>query len=114
MTFKSQLTSDLSIFYNSDEFAETVSYTPVGGAARDITAIVTRQGSRQEPYIRGEFTALAEIEVKKSEVTNPQHGDTYVFDSQTWEHSPRTDIDADAGVIYEDSEEHIIALRRVD
>ena len=108
MTFKSQLTSDLSIFYNSDEHAETVSYTPVGGAATDITAVVTRAGTRLEPYVRGEFTAIAIIDVQKSEVATPQHGDTYVFDSQTWEHDPGE------GVIYEDDEEHQIMLRRVD
>ena len=109
MTFKSQLTSDLSVFYNEDEFAETVSYTPTGGAATDITAIVTREGSRLlEPYIRGEGTAIALIEHQKSEVSNPQHGDTYVFDSQTWEHDPGE------GVVYEDDEEHHVMLRRRD
>ncbi len=108
MTFKSQLTTDLSIFYNTDEFAETVSYIAAGGSATDITAIVTRDGTRLEPYVRGEFTAIAIIDVQKSEVPTPQHGDTYIFDSQTWEHDPGE------GVIYEDDEEQSIMLRRVD
>ena len=108
MTFKTQLTTDLSIFYNTDEYAETVSYTASGGSATNITAIVTREGSRLEPYIRGEFTAVAIIEVMKSEVATPAHGDTYTFDSQTWEHDPEN------GVIYEDDEEHHIMLRRMD
>lgn len=110
MTLKSQLTTDLSVFYNTDEFAETVSYTPIGGSATDITAIVTRQGSHMEPYIRGAVTAAAIIEVQKSEAPTPQHGDTYTFDSQTWEMDP----EIDGGVIYEDDEEYHIALRRRD
>ena len=110
MTFKSQLTTDLSVFYNTDEFAETVSYTAVGESAVDITAIVTRQGSHMEPYVRGSITASAIIEVQKSEVTTPQHGDTYTFDSETWEMDP----EMDGGVIYEDDEEFHIALRRRD
>lgn len=110
MTLKTQMTTDLAVFYNTDEFAETVSYTAIGGAAVNITAIVTRQGSHMEPYVRGMVTAAAIIEVQKSEVSAPQHGDIYVFDSQTWEMDP----DIDGGVIYEDDEEYQIALRRRD
>ena len=108
MTLKTQLTTDLPVFYNTDEFAETVSYTPIGGAAVDISAIVTREGAHQEPYVRGPSTAIGSVMVKKSDVSNPQHGDTYVFDSQTWEHDPEN------GVIYEDDQIHEIALRRRD
>ena len=108
MTLKTQMSTDLSVFFNADEFAETVSYTAIGGAAVDITAIVTREGAHQEPYLRGPSTAIGSIEVQKSEVPNPQHGDIYVFDSQTWEHDP------ESGVTYEDSQIHVIALRRRD
>lgn len=108
MSFATRLTNDLAAFFNTSEFAETVSYTPTGGVATDITAIVTRQGSRLEPYVRGENTAVALIDVQKSEVATPQTGDTYVFDSQTWEHDPGE------GVTYEDDQVHTIALRRVD
>ena len=108
MTFKTQMTTDLSVFFNSDEFAETVSYTAIGGAAVDITAIVTHEGAHQEPYVRGPSTAIGSIMVKKSDVSNPQHGDTYAFDSQTWEHDP------ESGVVYEDDQIHEIAIRRRD
>lgn len=88
MTLKTQITSDLSTFFNTDEFAETVSYTPVGGAAVDITAIVTRDNPFQEPYVRGEETATCEIEVMASEVADPQYGDLFTFNSETWEFDP--------------------------
>ncbi len=108
MTLATQLTTDLSSFFNTDEFAETVSYTPKGGSAVDITAIVTREGAHQEPYVRGPSTAIGSIIVKKSDVSNPQHGDIYSFDSQTWEHDPEN------GVTYEDAQVHEVALRRRD
>lgn len=108
MTLASQITTDLASFFNTDEFAETISYTAIGGIAINITAIVTREGDVQEPYVRGPLTATATVLVKKSNVATPQHGDTYTFDSQTWEHDPGR------GVIYEDAQVHEIALRRVD
>ena len=41
MSFKDQLDEDLDVFFNTDEFAETVTYTPVeDGASKDIPALV--------------------------------------------------------------------------
>ena len=106
MTLKTQMTSDLSIFFNTDEFAESVTYTPKGGAGSTISAIVERNDPFQEPYIRGEKTATALIQVKKADVASPQYGDTFTFDSQTWEFDPMR------GVIYEDDQVLNIGLER--
>jgi hypothetical protein len=44
MTFKDQIKSDaLNVFLNTGEFAETVSYTPKGGSAKTIKAVVNRE-----------------------------------------------------------------------
>ena len=108
MTLKSQLTDDLSTFFNTDEFAETVSYTPKGDVARDITIIPTRGNPFQEPYVRGEETATCEIEAMRSEVSNPQHGDIFTFDSETWEFDPVR------GIINQDNDTYLIGLVRRD
>jgi len=71
-----------------------------------ITAIITEQGPAQEPYERGPQFAIGEIEVKAAEVTTPQHGDTFTYDSKTWE------IDPGEGVVYTDTYTRRIALRR--
>lgn len=43
MTFRTQLQDDAkNCFMNTDEFAETISYTPYGGSARSITAVIVR------------------------------------------------------------------------
>ncbi len=43
MTFKEQLAADLAdprLFFDTNAFAETVTYTPVSGAARTIPALI--------------------------------------------------------------------------
>ena len=92
MTFKEQLTTDLSVFFNTDEFAETITYTPSGGSPVSIPAIINRDAPLQEPYIRGENTAISEIMVKTSDVSNPQYGDTFTFDSETWGFDPENGV----------------------
>ena len=108
MTLKEQMLADMPIFYNDDEFAEEVDYTPVGGAETQITAIVDRDYSFQEPYLRGPDTATALISVQKSEVVNPQYGDIFGFDSQVWELEPTNNV------VYEDEEEYEIMIIRRD
>ena len=108
MTLKTQMIEDMDIFYNEDEFAEEVAYTPLGGAQVIIPAIIDRDYPFQEPYVRGPNTALAMISVKKTDVPNPQYGDTYAFDSQDWEFDPENNV------TYEDTEEHMIMLWRDD
>jgi hypothetical protein len=110
MTLKTQMADDLSIFFDTDEFAETISYTPLDDAARNITAIVDRSAPGQEPYIRGHNTATCEISVKASDMPTPQLGDLFTIDDQTWEVDPSDG----QGVIHEDDFTLTVALRRVD
>ena len=47
MGFKDQVMTDLrSNVFNTDEFAETIVYTPKGGVAKSIKAVVTRNPIR--------------------------------------------------------------------
>jgi len=110
MTLKTQLTSDLDSFFNTDEFAEEITYTAKGEDAVTISAIVMREAPLQEPYVRGPETATCEIIVKISDVATPQHGDTFTLnDSEIWEFDPTN------GVIYQDDDVlHILLERRLD
>jgi hypothetical protein len=105
MTLKTQMTNDLNVFFNTDEFAENVTYTPNGGEGTTIQAIVNREGPLQEPYVRGAETATGDIMVQRSQVTTPVRGDKYTFDSNDWY------MDAD-GVTYMDDDVLIIVLER--
>lgn len=74
MTLKSQLSSDLPVFFNTDDFAETVTYNSV-----DIPAIVDYGVEKS-----GENARTAHIIIKQSDVANPAYRDTVVIDSATW------------------------------
>jgi hypothetical protein len=46
VTFQENLTADLAVLLNTDEFAESVTYTPSGGSAKTINALVDRNPMR--------------------------------------------------------------------
>lgn len=104
--FKAQIITDLSVFFNLEEFAETVSYTASGQAAIDVTAIIIRDTVFQEPYIRGPHTAHADLYIKKSEIAEPRFGDTFTADEEIWE------LDPSRGVFYEDNNVMVVGLER--
>lgn len=64
MTFKDQLKNDsLNIFLNTNEFSEVITYTPKGGVAKTIKAIVDRQ--RVSPASEdGGRTLLNDLEIQ--------------------------------------------------
>ena len=110
MTLKDQMTSDIAVFFNDDEFAEDITYTAKGESAATISAIVIKDAPLQEPYVRGSETATCEIIVKVSDVGTPQNGDVFTLnDSEIWEFDPTN------GVIYQDDDVlHILLERRMD
>ena len=121
MTLKDQLTSDMPTFFNTDEFADTVSYTALDGLATDITAVVTRDNPFQEPYVRGEETATCEILVQKSEVSDPQYGDIFTIPSKVWAFDPTITTESEVwefdpvrGIINQDNDTCLIGLVRRD
>ena len=54
MTFKDILAADLAVFINSDEFGETVTYTPYGGTGASVSAVVIREEYTKD-YIGSEI-----------------------------------------------------------
>lgn len=42
MSFKDNLSSDMAVFLNSDEFGESITYTPHGGSPISIVALIDR------------------------------------------------------------------------
>ncbi|MFH1616657.1 MAG: hypothetical protein ABIG61_16435 [Planctomycetota bacterium] len=82
MTLKTQMTSDLSVFFNTDEFAETITYTPSGGEAVSISAIL----EDMDPSIM-DVPPPADsmlLSVKYSDISSPGRGDTFTISEETW------------------------------
>lgn len=67
MTFKSQLDDDaVNVFLNSDEFAESITYTPSGGSPKTIKAVVSRERVDPDSQARGNVLInQAEIHIAK-------------------------------------------------
>jgi len=77
MTLKSDILTDLDdVFYDTDEFAESVSYTASGEEAATVTIV------REEPDPPPDDEMI--ILVKTADVADPQRGDTFIIDDETW------------------------------
>ena len=79
MTLSSQLTTDLSIFFDTDEFAQSVTY-----AGSVINAIVSDDENLDAAGSRESAMAKGTIWVKVSDVTLPAYRDAVVIGSDTW------------------------------
>ena len=84
MTLKQQINDDVvTVFLNTDEFAETISYTPKDGVATSIIAVVIRKEDRAFTVFESETSQEQRItiEVSTAEVPNLIRGDKFTIDS---------------------------------
>jgi len=80
MGFLSQVTSDLAVFFNSEEHAEAVTY-----AGENITALVFYGENLNDlPYGTGALVATATLLVQVADVAEPAYRDTVVIGSSPW------------------------------
>lgn len=84
MTLKTQMQADLaSVFYNTDDFAETVTYTPAGGAGISVVAIIDY--GRDDEDGADDLGQNAKIRIMVSSVATVTAGDTITIGANTWE-----------------------------
>jgi hypothetical protein len=82
MTLKADMTTDLATFFNTDEFGESVTYTPSGGAGKTITIdFEDEDRASQTPAPPGDEMVIL---VKYSDATAAGRGDAFTIDSVTW------------------------------
>lgn len=90
MTLASQIISDVTdVFLNSDEFAESVSYTPFGSSAKSINAVVEYEETvESSPQIDGRGRvkrARMYISTDATDgVATPTNKDTVEINSADW------------------------------
>ena len=86
MAFKDILAADMAVFINSDEFGETVTYTPSGGTGASISAVVIREEYTKD-YIGSELHLMkrARATISAADISTPDpDGDEMTFDGATW------------------------------
>ena len=77
MTLKDHLEEDLDVFFNTDEFAEMVGYTPAdGGAPVEIPAFVDFDENPEE--MGTGVRSSGRITVKAADVPAPRYRDAFV------------------------------------
>jgi len=77
MTLKTQIAADVAaVFLQTDDFAETVTYTPVGGAGASMTVLFFPDPMSMIDLPDGNKQAtLAAVYVAETDVVTPQRGD---------------------------------------
>ncbi len=81
-TFKDALADDLSAFFNMDEFAEEATYTPSGGVAIVVGAIV--EPEQDQVMTSGRTGKIGVLFVRASEVPFPTYRDSVTVDGTVW------------------------------
>lgn len=84
MTFASQLSTDLAVFYDTDELAVAMTYTPASGSASSVTG-VPFYGDAADVDSVGDFGKTARFRLRVSEVATPDRGETLTVGSDVWE-----------------------------
>lgn len=81
--FKTQLAEDLAgVFFNTDEFAESVVYTSAIGAASTVNVILSAEDlSGKSPVAPGDTMIIL---AKYADIALPGRGDTFTIDSEIW------------------------------
>ena len=83
MGFKEQLATDAAnVFFNEDEFAETVLFTPQGGLSVYAKAIITYDA--EPTNARGGTATEAMISFPVAIVGNPVYGDSVMVGAEYW------------------------------
>lgn len=77
MSLKDDMKDDLDVFFNTDEFAQSIKYNN-----NTISALV-RKG--EIPAVaKGGVAYKAKIEIKKTDVPNPKIHDVFIIDEESW------------------------------
>lgn len=76
------LKTDLTTFFNTDEFAESVTYTAKGSTGKSIDVILTDEDPAIEATIPPGDRMI--IWAKCADITAPRKGDTFTVNSETW------------------------------
>ena len=79
-TLADLLTSDLDLFFNTNEFAVGAVFTPAGGLSRTIPVLFDKEYAA----IQGVASYQVTITCKSTDVVGAARGDTFAIAGTTW------------------------------
>jgi hypothetical protein len=85
MTFQSQLSVDLAVFYDTDEWATAMTYTPPGGDAVAVTGVIFYGAGPDDHMGADALGSSAKIRVRVSEVATMEVDATFTVGSDVFE-----------------------------
>ena len=83
VTLKETIQDDLDTFYNTEEFAESVTYTSFGRWPSSLPALVD-YGEGEQYQGSGAYDVRAALFVRVADLAAVTNKDTVVIDGQTW------------------------------
>jgi hypothetical protein len=92
--------SDVAQAVVDDTFAEFGRAATYNGDPTPITIIVDLRDEGSRPDDGRPVAGQIAIEVRKSEVAAPAHGDTFIFDTRTVTVSNRPQLDEEEGLVW--------------
>lgn len=92
--------SDVAQAVVDDSFAEFGKPATYNGGPPPITIIVDLRDEGSRPDDGRPIAGQITIEVRKSEVAAPAHGDTFTFDARTVTVSNRPQLDEEEGLVW--------------
>jgi len=85
MSFAESLADDADAILNTNEFAETVIYTPQGGSPTSVTAVIEYGEDETEDGIDGDTRVRhARLHLAIADVADPAPNDTVTINSEDW------------------------------
>lgn len=84
MSLSDVISEDLSIFFSTDEFAETATYVPYDGDRVFVPVIVMIGEELEDDMLRVAVQSTATILVKASDVSAPTTRDQFEIGDDTW------------------------------
>ena len=100
MTLKAQMSSDVAnVVLQTDEHAETATYTPRNGTPVSCAVVCERDGDLTPTTSDMERTApvMARIFCATADVASPKLGDVFAIGDETWKVSGRPSRDGFGG-----------------
>lgn len=84
MSLRDIIEEDLGVIFDTDDFAETATYTPFGGSPKEVTVVFIPGRDIDDARWSAAVQASAVMWIQASDVASPAYKDTVLVGVDTW------------------------------